>query len=446
YMKVTVTDAEATTLGTASVSLDGRYTDETKATMTTPRAKSHITIELEEETDITVTLSKESGADPVMSWLGIREIVAEDEKTGVYLNDEEKTDYDTAINEAIADTTKEHTIQLYSDATTAQRSNLTVANNITIKNGTYGVTLKQTSSNMMFLAKSVTSDIPVISFGKSEEKTTDEKLALTIDANSKKRIMEGNKGTINLYHGTVITGGKDARGGAFDLKASSTMNMAGGIITGNTATDASGGGAISVMKSAKFNMTGGTITGNTSDTNTGGGISLPEAGAIASISGGSIKNNTGYDVYFKDGTLNLSGSADIGTIYVAAGKAVQVNASFDKNASHATIIPESYTNGTTVVTYSNGLTPSLSDFTLQEKDGYMLYVDGQNLKIKSTNTPVVTLPGDMNEDGKLTAVDALLIMLTSNPSDEVIAKGDITGDGILNQEDAAKVLSEATQK
>ncbi|MGN0242773.1 MAG: hypothetical protein ACI4CT_01785, partial [Lachnospiraceae bacterium] len=77
YMKVTVTDAEATTLGTASVTLNGKYTDENETIMTTPRAKSDITIKLTEETDITVTLSKESGADPVMSWIGICKIVAE---------------------------------------------------------------------------------------------------------------------------------------------------------------------------------------------------------------------------------------------------------------------------------------------------------------------------------------------------------------------------------
>ena len=63
-MKVTVSSGE-TELGSEDARLDG------KSTPAVERAKASVGFELTEQTVITVSVSKESGADPVLSWIGI---------------------------------------------------------------------------------------------------------------------------------------------------------------------------------------------------------------------------------------------------------------------------------------------------------------------------------------------------------------------------------------
>lgn len=63
-MKVTVSSGE-TELGSDDARLDGKFTPAVE------RAKASVGFELTEQTVITVSVSKESGADPVLSWIGI---------------------------------------------------------------------------------------------------------------------------------------------------------------------------------------------------------------------------------------------------------------------------------------------------------------------------------------------------------------------------------------
>ncbi len=316
-----------------------------------------------------------------------------DTKSGVYLDGVSQASYDAAVNSASADDDS-HTITIYSDSTTAQRSNMDSSENITFINGDFAAEVKQTSSNMMFLT---TGDgTPELTFGKTNATATNKETALTFNANGKNRFAEINKGSLNVYNGVIITGGSAARGGGIDCKTGSALNMYGGIITGNTATNSDntnlGGGGVSIVGYGTVNMYGGAITGNTSSGSYGGGVSVMENGTF-NMSGGTISGNTGCDVYVKNNNMKLSGSARIGSLYLVADKTITVNSAFTTSGSHAEITPGSYTEGATVVTYANGVTPSTSDFTIAaDSDGnaWYTYIDGQSLKLTTTTPYAIT--------------------------------------------------------
>ncbi|MGN0243224.1 MAG: dockerin type I repeat-containing protein, partial [Lachnospiraceae bacterium] len=164
-------------------------------------------------------------------------------------------------------------------------------------------------------------------------------------------------------------------------------------------------------------------------------------GSTFHMYGGTITGNTGYDVYVnnKNVAMYMSGTAKVGNLFLSTGKAINVEGSgFTSSGVHATITPESYADGTVVATYAAGLTPNVGDFALADSS-YMLYVDGQNLKIKAG-----TLLGDTNEDGAITAVDALKVLLdASSVSPE---RGDVNGDGTVDSKDAELILDYATGK
>ncbi|MDO5396441.1 MAG: hypothetical protein Q4G33_00790 [bacterium] len=323
-------------------------------------------------------------------------ITDRDIKSGVELDGAAKDNYDSAVNLARSDDA-EHVITIYSDSQTSQRSNMDSSENISFINGDFAAEVKQTSNNMMFLSTGNSTN-PTLTFGKPELAATNKDTALTFNVNGKNRFAEINKGSVNLYNGAVITGGNAARGGGIDCKTGSVLNMYGGIISGNTATTAAnsdlGGGGVSIVGSGVMNMTGGVITGNISTTAKGGGVSIMENGSTLNMSGGSIIGNSGYDVYMsgKNVTLNMSGSAKIGSLFFSEGKRVTVNGAFTSSGSHAEITPARYEEGTEVVSYADGISPSVSDFTVAA-DGetvWYTYADGQSLKLTTTAPFTIT--------------------------------------------------------
>lgn len=340
-------------------------------------------------------------------------ITQEETKSGVYLDDELKADYDSAVNAAINDTTKTHTLIVHSDQSTNMRSNLNSSadQDLTVINGDFKATVTQNSSNMMFLINKGAKLI----LGKETLSKTNTKNAFVFDANNKARVMEVNTGTVTVNHGVVIKNGTSDRGSGVDGKNGSTVYIKGGIITGNTATGsgtAGGGGGIDAVGTGKIYMSDGLITGNASTTNQGGGAAVLENGQFH-MSGGTIKDNTGYDVYVNNNNFSMSGSAYAGNVYLAEGKAIQVEGEFTTKGAHAVITPASYEEGKTVVTYASGLTPKTSDFTV-EADGdipYYLYSEGQELKLTTTapvtysiTTQKVTVSSERAEKGEIVTV------------------------------------------
>lgn len=309
-------------------------------------------------------------------------------KNGVYLDGEIQASYDTSVNRASADDNV-HTITVYSDSTTAQRSNMDSSENITFINGEFAAEVKQTSNNMMFLNTNKAVN-PVITFGKAETDATNKSTALTFNSNGRGRFAEINNGTLNLHNSVIIKGGNAARGGGIDCKTGSTLNMYGGIIAENKATNSDstnlGGGGISVVGYGIFNMYGGTITSNTSDGSFGGGVSVTENGTF-NMSGGRISGNTGYDVYVKNNNMKIGGSAKIGSLYLAENMKITVNAPFTSGGSHAEITPAVYGEGTAIAEYADGVVPSTADFSIapeSDETAWYTYIDGQTLRLTAT--------------------------------------------------------------
>lgn len=119
----------------------------------------------------------------------------------------------------------------------------------------------------------------------------------------------------------IMTGGEISKNTAKNaagilVQTKTAMEMSGGKVTGNRATD--GGGGIYASTGTKFTMTGGTITGNFAK-NGGGGLFLLRATGIiksgnisynSAGNGGGIKNNgSRLDIY----SLTIVGNDAIGT-------------------------------------------------------------------------------------------------------------------------------------
>lgn len=114
---------------------------------------------------------------------------------------------------------------------------------------------------------------------------------------------------------------------------------------------------------------------------------------------------------YSDYTTALSGSARIGSLYVASGKTVTVNAPFTTSGSHAEITPGEYTEGAAIVTYSDGVTPSVSDFTVAKngETAWYTYVDGQSLKLTSAAPYAITSDGNVTVQSTASKGETVLV-------------------------------------
>lgn len=301
-----------------------------------------------------------------------------DGETGVYLDGAQAESYDAALAAAAADPA-EHTVTVYSDAETAVRNEFVTGNTVTIRNGDNKATVTQTGQNNISLLIASGQE-PTVNLGKEELEATGEETALVFNAGANRSFMELNGGTVNLYNGTVITGGTAARGGGFDAKNNSVLNIYGGKITGGTATGTLGGGGVAVVGNATVNMYGGEITGNSSAESAGGGVSVAETNSEFHMYGGTVSGNDGYDVYVGRGNFYMSGTAYAGEVYLPSDKVINVEGEFDAEGPHAVIEPETYASGQTVAVYADGITPDASDFSLTNEE-YSLTADGQSLKL-----------------------------------------------------------------
>jgi hypothetical protein len=93
----------------------------------------------------------------------------------------------------------------------------------------------------------------------------------------------------------------NSRGGGVYVRGNggtTTLNMRGGIISGNKATGTDGnGGGVYVFYSGELTMTGGIISGNTASGGNGGGVYVNDnnGGKFSKNSGGVIYGGTGLD-------------------------------------------------------------------------------------------------------------------------------------------------------
>ena len=120
--------------------------------------------------------------------------------------------------------------------------------------------------------------------------------------------LSDNKSIITMYGGEISNNTGETGGGVY-VGQNCTFTLAGGKISGNTASGhknqnptisgqyaMDGGGGVYLDSFGKFNMTGGEISGNTA-TGNGGGVCVMTyaAGYSVSITGGKITGNTASD-------------------------------------------------------------------------------------------------------------------------------------------------------
>ena len=137
----------------------------------------------------------------------------------------------------------------------------------------------------------------------------------------------------------TITGGNASNGGGVCVN-NGTFTMAGGTISGNTASSHGGGVCVD---SGTFTMTGGTISDNTASY--GGGVHIV-SGVVYTMTGGAISDNTatinagGISV---SGTFNMNGGTISGNTASKAGDGMRVNSTGTLNMTDGTITDNSVT-------------------------------------------------------------------------------------------------------
>ena len=148
-------------------------------------------------------------------------------------------------------------------------------------------------------------------------------------------------GTFKMYAGSSIIGnirGNNTGGGGVRLN-SGIFEMAGGIISGNTAT--SGGGVYAhadINKSCTFTMSGGIISGNAASSE-GGGVYVGRylSGTCPfTLTGGTISDNKasrGGGVHIDRSTFNMQGGNITNNIATSAAGGVSITASLGISAT-----------------------------------------------------------------------------------------------------------------
>ena len=194
---------------------------------------------------------------------------------------------------------KEDTLTLGMNTINIGGTNVSITDNITITtaskegNSTYRYTGSGTTAtitrgigNDSFdtvpmitqTAGTLTLSSPDVTNGNGENKAP---TGIKLDGGNRNTSADGSivnvtGGTLNITEGTTLENANTSgKGGAVYVDTDGEVNMTGGAITGNTATD--GGSAVYVNASStsggdggRFSMTGGSITGNTGAINVGG--------------------------------------------------------------------------------------------------------------------------------------------------------------------------------
>ncbi|MDE7061961.1 MAG: hypothetical protein K2O73_01790, partial [Lachnospiraceae bacterium] len=160
-------------------------------------------------------------------------------------------------------------------------------------------------------------------------------------------------GTLAMSGGAIQNNTATSNGGAVFVHAKGTLTMTGGSITGNSANN---GGAIYLHNNntngaGSMQMSAGTISGNTAKSN-GGGVGMAAAANALTMTGGSISDNSaagnGKDIQVV-GTLSMTGSAQAGSVYLAAGKTVNLAGALSERSEKTEVTMPAYTDGTAVL-------------------------------------------------------------------------------------------------
>ena len=168
-----------------------------------------------------------------------------------------------------------------------------------------------------------------------------------------------NYGTVNFEGGT-ITGCKAAQqGGGIKNNANSTLNITGGVITGNSAPN---GGGIYNIEDGTLNISGGTISSNTASVDGGGIVNR----GTASITGTTIIDN--------HATANGGGVWNRGTMTL--GNAVTIRGNTCASMEGGGLWSNGTVNMQGTITIQNNATLSGLTSNVYLKSGHVLTVTG----------------------------------------------------------------------
>lgn len=207
----------------------------------------------------------------------------------------------------------------------------------------------------------------------------------------------GYGGAIYNQNHVTITGGRIEKnegtfaGGALYTNETSVVCVEGGTITQNDSPGQRGGG-IYISSGAVVQMSGGQVTENRAkdgsqifvSSNCTGGLKLQggtirgerEAvyinGGRCSVSGGMVRGEN-YGIKYSDGTLYLSGTPWIDTVFQKEGKVIMSEAKIQMKHP-CELCPEVYEEGRELVHIRSGQTPAqvISFFVLRKKKHFIL--------------------------------------------------------------------------
>ena len=183
------------------------------------------------------------------------------------------------------------------------------------------------------------------------------------DSNNAALVTVNSGGTLLMENGSAITGNTNTSGrlsshggGVFVNGEGAYFEMLGGIITGNSISNASGGG-VGVINNATFSMKDGTISGNSAFS--GGAVLVYTNSASFTMSGGTIRDNFasnyGGGIYVhSDAAITMSGgeiSNNSALLYNGGGIALHSNSVF--TMSDGTITDNSAPIDSDVFVYEN---------------------------------------------------------------------------------------------
>ena len=191
---------------------------------------------------------------------------------------------------------------------------------------------------------------------------------------------------LDMTGGTISGNSATNDGGGVYVGKKCTLTLSGTAFTGNKAK---WGGAIYLTDNSSMTMTSGTLTQNTASEQGGGVFSYSDSSSCA-LSGGTIESNTagknGGAVYINKGALKLSGSPVVkgntvsdkaNNVYLPSGKTLTISGAMSYGAS----IGVTTENTNYPVVFSNAYDTDYSGYFFSDAGKEILYNSSKQLEI-----------------------------------------------------------------
>ncbi len=251
--------------------------------------------------------------------------------------------------------------------------------------------------------------------------------------------------TINMTGGE-ISGNRASEGGAVEvLDANCTFNLSGGKITNNNSTG-DGGAVYLNQEPSVLNMTGGEISGNTA-TGNGGGVYINRTGSVCNLSEGTISGNqaggNGGGIYQNNGQLKLSGnpvvtgntvSGKANNVYLPSGKTLTISGAMSSGASVG--VTTANTNYPVEFSEAYGENYETLFFADDTANAHVEYNDDQKLQLAAGahkyNVTVTTEGSGTAQASAAKAAEGETVTLTATPDEGYhfkkwdVLSGDVT--------------------